>query len=132
MGMTVAKAVAKASTAAGEDNSWLDPEWAAALLDMSVASAHDSRLTGCAIARDEQRVRARIRKMSPSHIKAVILSRRHSGGRCSIRWTLAVIKLISGLSSWVPYSVKMFYATGQLPQDTIIVRSSSRPCFQKA
>ena len=52
VGMTVAKA----PDAAGEDNSWLDPEWAEALLEISAASAHDSRMTGCAIARDEQRV----------------------------------------------------------------------------
>ena len=94
--------VAEAFTAAGEDNSWLDPEWAEALLERSAASAHDSRLTGCAIARDEQRVRARLRKLSPSHIKAVILSRRHSGGKLGVKWTSAVLELMSALSSWVP------------------------------
>ena len=95
VGMTVAKA----PDAAGEDNSWLDPEWAEALLEMSAASAHDSRMTGCAIARDEQRVRARLRKLSPSHIKAAILSRRHSGGNFGVTWTWAVIEPMSALSS---------------------------------
>ena len=65
--------------AAEEDKSWLDPEWTAALEEMSQAVRDDSIATATAIAKDERRILGRIRKLSRSRIHAVSLRHPLSG-----------------------------------------------------
>ncbi|BDA50522.1 hypothetical protein COCOBI_16-1980 [Coccomyxa sp. Obi] len=63
---------------ADEESVWLDPEWVKALEESTKSLGEGDTVTAEALARSERRVLSRLRKMSPSHIKTVLLSRNPS------------------------------------------------------
>ncbi|CAL8464919.1 g4454 [Coccomyxa elongata] len=60
---------------ADEESVWLDPEWAKALEESTKSLAEGDTVTAEALARSERRALSRLRKMAPSQIKTVLLSR---------------------------------------------------------
>ena len=69
----------KTPAPAEEDQAWLEPIWAAALEEVSVSLAEDTRVTIRAVNRDQRRALLRVTKVSPSRVSAVILSRQGPG-----------------------------------------------------
>lgn len=67
---------------ADEEQPWIDPEWAAALEESTQKMLDADPITVAAIQRDEKRALAGLKKMAPSHMKAVLLSKKPSGMHC--------------------------------------------------
>ncbi len=63
---------------ADEQSAWMDPEWVRALEESANNLGETDSATAEAIAREERRALARLRKMAPSHIRTVLLNRRLS------------------------------------------------------
>jgi len=64
---------------AEEEKSRLDPDWTKALEQVSVVLKHDTQVTISAIDKDNRRAMLRIRKLTPSRMKAVILNHHQAG-----------------------------------------------------
>lgn len=62
----------------GEESAWLDPEWVEALEESTQSLEEGDTVTAEALARSERRALSRLRKMTPSRIKTVLLGRNPS------------------------------------------------------